>query len=296
MERECWSQLSQAICEVAARWSESGRYQHSTARIVRVHLWSVLHDRPTSWACAAAHWDPRTRPAALPDQSTMSRRKRTRAFERFMDAVGARLAGKASAALLKRVDGKALMVAAHSTDRDAAWGRGAGQDANGYKLHTIWSDRAMPEQWTLTPLNVCEKRMARRMVKRLSGGGYLLADAYYDDSKLHEQARAANHQMVAPRRRSSRGKGLGHCYQSPHRLRSIDITESPAHVNDAFGRSLRDSRGQIERDLGNLSSFGGGLAGLPAWTRRIWRVRSWVHAKLLINAARIRHRRDTIGA
>jgi len=297
MERECWSELSQAICEVDARWQKSRRLTHPTALIVRVHLWSVLHDRSTRWACEPDHWDARTRPAAaLPDQSTLSRRKRTTAFEQFMTAVGVRLAGKPSAALLKRVDGKALAVAAHSKDRDAAWGRGAGQDANGYKLHAIWAERPMPEQWALTPLNVCEKRMARRMVKRLGGAGYLLADSYFDDSLLHDQAAANHHQLVAPRRLSSRGKGLGHCYQSPHRLRCIDITESPAQVNAAFGLSLRNARRQIERDFGNLCGFGGGLGALPAWARRIWRVRACVHGKLLINAARIRCLRRATGA
>jgi hypothetical protein len=316
MERECWSELSQAICEVAARWRELSarrrrRFVHPTALIVRVHLWSVLHDRPTYWACEAENWDARTRPARLPDQSTMSRRKRSVSFERFMNAIGVRLAGRPSQALLKRVDGKALPIPAHSTDRNAAWGRGAGQDSNGYKLHTIWADRPMPEQWTLTPMNVCEKRMARRMVKRLgggggggglcgggggcSGGGYLLGDSYFDDSQLHDCCAAVNHQLVAPRRLSCRGKGLGHCYQSPHRLRCIDITEPPAQINP-FGAGLRDARKQIERDLGNLCSFGGGLAALPPWCRRIWRVRAWVYGKLLINAARIRRRRARIAA
>jgi hypothetical protein len=303
MERECWSELSQAICEVTARWPrESARFTHPTALIVRVHLWSVLHDRPTCWACAAAHWDARTRPAApLPDQSTMSRRKRSKAFERFVNAVGARLAGRPSSALVKRIDGKPLPVAAHSTDPDARWGRGAGQMANGYKLHAIWADRAMPEQWALTPMNVCERRMARRMVKRLAaggcggGGGYLLADAYYDDSILHDVAAAANHQLVAPRRRSGRGTGLGHCYQSPHRLRCIDLTEPPANLNP-FGPSLCDQRRQVERDLGNLCGFGGGLIVLPPWARRIWRARAWTYGKLLVNAARIRARRRRVAA
>ena len=157
MEREIWAGLSQAICDVAARWKESARFTHPTALIVRVHLWSVLHDRPTSWACHAGSWDARTRPATLPDQSTMSRRQRSDSFERFMTAVGKRLAGKPSASVCKRIDGKPLAVAAHSKDPNARWGRGAGQEAKGYKLHAIWADRAMPEQWALTPLNVCEK-------------------------------------------------------------------------------------------------------------------------------------------
>ena len=73
------------------------------------------------------------------------------------------------------------------------------------------------------------------------------------------------------------------------------MTEPPAGLN-RFGAALLAARGQIERDFGNLCGFGGGLAGLPAWARRIWRVRAWVHAKLLINAARIRYRRRDAGA
>ena len=296
MERELWSQLCQAVREVDAGWKESPRYTHRTAAIVRVHLWSALHERPTSWACDARHWPGPITTRVLPDQSTVSRRKRTPAFEAFMTAVGQRLAGQPSAALVKRLDGKPLAIAAHSKDRDARWGRGAGQNANGYKLHALWADRAMPEQWAVAPLDVCERRMARRFATRLSGAGYTLADAYFDASDVHDRYAAAGHQLVTPRRRSSRGKGLGHCYQSPHRLRSIAITEPPATNLNRFGAKLLAARGQIERDLGNLCSFGGGLAGLPAWVRRIWRVRAWVHAKLLINAARICCRRRRVGA
>ena len=137
--------------------------------------------------------------------------------------------------------------------------------------------------------------MARRFATRLSGAGYVLADAYFDASDVHDRYAAAGHQLVAPRRRSSRGAGLGHCYQSPHRLRSVAMTEPPAGLND-FGPTLLATRAQVERDFGNLCGFGGGLAGLPAWARRIWRVRAWVHAKLLINAARICHRRTAGGA
>jgi hypothetical protein len=44
-------------------------------------------------------------------------------------------------------------------------------------------------------------------------------------------------------------------------------------------------------------SFGGGLtSALPAFVRRLHRVRLWVHAKLLINAARIRRLEARRGA
>jgi hypothetical protein len=69
---------------------------------------------------------------------------------------------------------------------------------------------------------------------------------------------------------------------SPHRLRSIKL------LQHEFGRSLYSSRREIERSFGNPTSFAGGLAPLPAWARGLDRVRTWVWAKLLINAVRIR--------
>jgi hypothetical protein len=53
-----------------------------------------------------------------------------------------------------------------------------------------------------------------------------------------------------------------------------------------FGKATHRFRNQIEREFGSLTSFGGGLVCLPAWVRRLPRVRNWVHAKLLVNAAR----------
>ena len=309
MERERWSELSAAVSAVDAGWKDPGRYKHRTAVIVRVHLWAASHDRPVSWACEAENWDGRGRPEALPDQSTMSRRtrgKHGRRFEAFLDAVAGRMnrgplassdprvgaGGPGAMRLVKYMDGKALAVAAHSKDRDARWGRGSGQKSNGYKLHLLRSDRPMPEAWAVTPLDVDERVVARRMIKRLAervgregGGGYILRDGMYDASDLHDRAAAANHLLLGPRRKP--GTGLGHCYQSPGRLRCIDTIEPPAKVN-GFGEDLYRRRLQVERDLGNMAGFGGGLQNPPPWVRRIWRVRLWVYAKLLINAARIR--------
>lgn len=290
MVREHWLELLQAINYVECRWKESARFGYSTAAIVRVYLWSVIHNCAICWACDPRNWDPRCRPSALPNQSTMSRRTRSKSFEMFLEAVGQRLAGGPSGGMLhlRRIDGKPLIVAAHSKDRNAKWGRGAGQKARGYKLHAIWSDRVMPDQWCVTPLNIVEKQMARRMVPRLQGCGYLLGDGHFDYSDLHDISAAANHQLLAPRQHPQ--AGLGHHYQSPHRIRCIEMLEIPAAVND-FGRRLFAQRKQIERDLGNLVSYSGGLLCLPAWIRRPWRVRHWIHGKLLLNAARIHCRR-----
>jgi hypothetical protein len=219
----------------------------------------------------------------------MSRRMKGRPFLQFMDALAAELAGPPSGSLLRRIDGKALPVAGHTTDRNAGYGKGQRLMAKGYKLHALWSENPMPDDWAVAPLDACEKRIARRFITRLRGrGGYLLADGNYDDSNSYDRAGARDIQLLAPRARP--GAGLGHRYQSERRKRAIAMLEAPAGL-DEFGRSLRRQRTRVERDFGNLTSFGGGLAPLPAWVRRPWRVRRWVHGKLMINACRIRRLR-----
>jgi Transposase DDE domain len=289
MELERWAELSAAVCAVAAGWQGNPRDTHSTALIVRVHLWAVSHDRPTGWACEPGNWTAATRPGALPDQSTMSRRTRRGDFMEFLQRVGRRLNGKRlngrpAPGLVKVVDGKALELPNHTADPDATWGRGVSRTSVGYKLHAVFSGNPMPDAFAITTLNVPEKRMAARMVGRLPGGGYLLADAGFDASWLFDYCHHHGYQLVCPRAKP--GTGIGHHYVSPHRLRAIRMLEAPA-VN-SFGADLYDTRTDIERDFSQLACFGGGLAALPSWVRRIWRVRNWVMGKLLINAARIR--------
>ena len=285
MELERWAELSAAISAVAAEFERHERDVHSTALVVRVHAWAALHDRPISWACRAKNWPARARPGALPDQSTMSRRVRRPDFEAFQRRVGVRMNGGAAPPLVKRVDGKPLELPSHTTDRDATWSRGVGRTGVGYKLHAVWSGKPMPDAFAVTTLDVCEKRMAARMVGRVGGGGYLLGDAHYDASWLFDYCHHHGHQLVCPRAKP--GTGLGHHYVSPHRRRAVDMLEAPAAVNP-FGPALYARRTDIERDFSGLACPAGGLASLPPWVRRIWRVRAWVTAKLLVNAARIR--------
>ena len=294
MELELWSETSAAISGVAADCPRRPRDQYSTATIVRVHQWSCLHDRPTCWACDPQNWPPSVRPAALPDQSTMSRRTRRADFEQFLQRVGQRLNGRSEPGLVKVVDGKPLELPNHTADPDATWSRGVSRTAVGYKLHAIWSGNPMPDAFAVTTLNVCEKRMAARMVKRAGGGGYLLGDAHYDASWLSDRCHDHDHQLVCPRAKP--GTGEGHHYVSPHRRRSIAMLEVPeAAGGTRFGRELYARRTAIERDFSQLVCFGAGLGPLPTWVRRIWRVRNWVIGKLLINACRIRIRRRKAG-
>lgn len=285
MELELWAQLSAAISAVAVDFPRHKRDQHSTDLIVRVHTWAALHDRPINWACKASSWTKRTRPQVLPDQSTMSRRMQREDFEQFQQQVGRRMNGRCDPSLVKVIDGKPLELPNHTTDRDAAWGRGVSRISVGYKIHTVFSGNPMPDAFAITPLNVCEKQMAARLIGRCGGGGYLLGDAHYDASWLFDYCAHYDHQLVCPRAKPN--TALGHHYVSPHRLRAIEMLEPPGRIN-GFGARLYDQRTGIERDFSGLVCFGGGLTTLPPWIRRIWRVRPWVTAKLLINAARIR--------
>jgi hypothetical protein len=287
MELELWSDLSQAISALQRQIRRCRGDQYSTASIVRVYLWAVLHDRPMIWACDARNWTQQTRPRQLPDQSTLSRRTRRADFQEFLAKMGRRLNGAAKTQYLKIIDGKPLELPNHTSDRDARWGRGVSRHSIGYKIHAIISENPLPDALAITPLNVCEKRMAHRLIRRVEGSGYLLADGNYDASWLFDVCRDQGRQLVCPRAKP--GTGIGHRYQSPHRLRAIDMLEPPATIND-FGRQLYRRRSDIERQFSQMVSFGGGLTCLPPWVRRIWRVRNWVWAKLLINAARIRRR------
>lgn len=298
MHRELWAELSAAVSIVDHHFCDNSAFTHSTACIVRVYLWSVLHQASVLWACQRVHWDRRLCPTVLPDQSTLSRRMRTPEFEEFMSRLEARLRPLPNGSdLFKRLDAKPLPIPAHSTDRDSGWGRGAGQQAKGYKLHTIWAGQAIPMAWRVAPLNISEQEMARRMMRGLHAPGYIVADKNYDANRLFDSAAAAQNQLLCPRR-LGRDRGLGHHRHSPFRLRSKTLLELPPALG-GFGRAMMAHRREIERDFAHCTSFTGGLIGLPPWVRRYSRVRRWVWAKLLINAARIRirHRRKCrIGA
>lgn len=280
MERELWPRLYHLIREVAKDFRQK-YVSYQPWPLVAVMLWAALHDRPVSWACQPRHWRTTTlRPARLPSASTISRRIDGVGVGLFWRALEQRLRDSGEPALVAFVDGKPLPVGGDSKDRDARFGRGAGCIAKGYKLHAIWTTRPVPEVWDITPMNGNEKGVAAGLVGQLSHGGYLLADGNYDASYLYDAAAARGYQLVAPYRQGKE-PGSGKHYQSPHRLRSIQI------LGSGFGQALYRARTAIERAFGNASSFGGGLGPLPAWVRGLERVRTWVWAKLLINAVRI---------
>ena len=74
--------------------------------------------------------------------------------------------------------------------------------------------------------------------------------------------------------------GAGHRPQSRGRLFAKKLW-------DYGGEVLYRRRNAIERFFGQLSAFGGGLAPLPPWVRRLERVERWIIAKVIIYHARL---------
>jgi hypothetical protein len=280
MERELWPPLYRALTQAADDFRQ--KYVHYQPwAVAAVLLWAALHDRPISWACEASHWSTtRLRPGRLPSQPTMSRRMKRVVFDCFLTLLTQRLRGAGLPALVLTLDGKPLLVGGCAKDPDAKFGRAAGHIGRGYKLHAIWAGRPLPEAWAVTPLNEHEATVAERLFVQLDGGGYVLADGNYDATALFDRAGACGYQLVAAQR--DQNPGTGHHYQSPYRLRCIEL------LRGAFGHELFALRPRIERSFGNATAFGGGLSPLPAWVRRRHRVEHWVWAKLAINAVRIR--------
>jgi Transposase DDE domain len=280
MERELWPAIYRRVMGAA----DAVRQVNVTFQphiIVLVFAWAALHDRPVGWACLPRNWSTTTlRPAGLPSPSTLSRRLKSIAVGVLMRHIEGLLRAATIPGIVQVIDGKPLPVGGASHDPDARNGHGAGKIAKGYKLHAIWGRAAVPEAWSVEPLNVCETKAAEAVLAAAPGpGGYLLGDGEYDATAVYDAAGAAGYQLVAPR--EDPNAGLGHRRQSPYRLRSIELQKGE------FGAALYAARRSIERQFGNATSFAGGLAPLPAWVRRLWRVWRWTWVKLMINGVRI---------
>jgi len=284
MERELWPRLYHLIMETG----EAFRLIDVTFQphiIALVWHWAALHDRPMCWSCDEKNWSTTTlRPALIPSASTLSRRLHQLSTAMFLRLVIEHIRATGDPRLIAVIDGKPLPIGGASQDPEAHCGRGAARLAKGYKLYAVTDGRPIPAAYRVNSMNMNEDKVAEEMVGDLQGGGgYLLGDGEYDANAVFDQAAAAGYQLLAPR--EDPAAGLGHHYQSPYRLRCIELMRS------VFGQEVFGLRGRIERDFGHLTSFGCGLAPLPSWVRHENRVWLWVSAKLVINALRIMMRK-----
>jgi len=218
----------------------------------------------------------------------MSRRLRDPALledlERLVAILQRRRSGISSTLI---VDGKPLAVSEFTADSEAVTGWGAGRHAKGYKLHALIDDTRRLLAWDVRPMKDSEQAVACELVTRASArgvlprGAILLGDANYDSRHLYATAANAGIRLLAPRR--TPGAGINQYPPShEHRLAAIALLEH----DEAQSHEFRRRRAAIERFFGTLATVGGGLHALPAWARRIHRVRAWVGAKLALFIAR----------
>jgi Transposase DDE domain len=282
VEGQLWNLIVAILASISKRCKRTCE-DFSDEDIVKVFYWSVIHDRPVSWACQRRNWPLHLRRRKLPSGTTMSRRLRSSSVMALLNALERRVTAPSQAHLYWMIDGKPLVVSGCSKDRQAGYGRAARSKAKGYKIHAIVAADGSLANWRLAPMNKDERVMAQRLLKTTDLAGYIVADANYDSNNLHKICDArGNRQFVAPRRYGP-GRKVGHRAQSPGRLRSIALLENP---QPRFGQQLLKERGAIERHFGNATNWGGGLTHLPPWARTYRRVRRWVQAKLALTAIR----------
>jgi hypothetical protein len=278
MEHQLWKAIV-AVVATLGKTSKATNFDFSDEDIVKVYYWSVINDRAVCWACCRKHWPIHLRKRPLPSPSTMSRRLRSRSVVLLLDALERRVVAPNEPGLFWMIDGKPLPIGGCSKDRQAGYGRAANCKAKGYKIHAIVGSDGAIASWRVAPMNKDERVMAERMLKAAPIQGYVVADSNYDSNKLHEICVQRGQLQLVARRRYGPGNGTGHRQQSLGRLRSIELTENPQPL---FANQLLKERSQIERQFGNLTTWGGGLTCLPAWVRTHRRVHRWVQAKLVL--------------
>src|ERR1041384_8720677 len=90
MEGQLWCSilaLLQGLDKRRKRTSED----FSDDDIVKIFYWSVIHDRPVSWALQRRNWPLHMRRRPLPSNTTMSRRLRTASVRPLLEAVAKHL-------------------------------------------------------------------------------------------------------------------------------------------------------------------------------------------------------------
>jgi hypothetical protein len=288
MECQLWKAIVAVLVSLGAE--PKTRCHFSDQRIAAVYYWSVIHDRPISWACQKKNWSLHLRKGELPSSSTMSRRLRSAGVLALLNQLERRVIAPQKPGLFWMLDGKPLPIGGCTKDKQAGFGRAAGYKAKGYKLHALVGSGGVVAQWRVAPMNKDERVMGERLIKSAPSQvlGYVVADSNYDSNPLHQICQERGDlQLVTPRRYGP-NRGTGHRKQTMGRLRSKAIIEGPC---PEFGERLLKDRIGIEQRFANWTNWGGGLTCLPPWVRTHKRVRRWVQAKLVL--ARLKPREKT---
>ena len=277
-----WQTLYQMI-QRAARFLPKPKRKplYDDTLIVAMFFWAVQHDRPQVWACERRNYRRPFLPRRLPSISRFNRRIRSPRCQEILKRVEETSRAPASREM-QLLDGRPLPVGPCSKDKEARPGRVYGGFARGYRLHACMSENAYFLTWKVTSLNVSEKPVARELLTQTRPRGLVLADGNFDVGYLYESAARYGGQLLATPRR---GAGGGHRKPNPYRMIG-------AYLWQSHQCWIREQRKAIDRFFGQHSSYGGGLAPLPAWVRTQARVERWVCAKIILYHLRISLRKN----
>ena len=109
MEGQLW-RLILAILATVDKRRKRAKQDFSDEDIVKVFYWSVIHDRPISWACQRRNWPLYLRRQQLPSNTTMSRRLRSASVVALLDALERRVTAPTHLHLYWMIDGKPLAI------------------------------------------------------------------------------------------------------------------------------------------------------------------------------------------
>lgn len=278
-----WRLVYRSLRRVNRRIPKQGRScQYNDILIVAMYLWAVFHDRPLCWAADRSNYSSLFRPRKLPSRSQFGRRIRSARCQMLLDAVNRELAMAEDTPNIFLMDSRPLRVGAYSQDPDVRTGYAKGGFTKGYKLHALATKQGQIVAWRLTGLNRNDKPVAWELIDEARPQGIVLADGAYDSGALYDHVWKHRALLLTP---LPANVGGGHRRQSKARLVAAYLWERGAET-------LYRERLEIERIFSRQSSFGGGLAPLPAWVRRWTRVHRWVTAKLILYHARLALRKD----
>lgn len=284
MDKDVWMVIRLAIRTADRSIPRAGRRpRFGDQLIVKMYFWAVAHDRPLCWACRRMSYNAIMRPRRLPSVSQFCKRLKTDRVGELIQRVHELLSGRDEPMAMGFFDGKALPISESSKDPDARTGHGNGKFSLGYKLHALGDSLGRIRDFRVRPMNAGEPPIAREhLVEHISPGAVVLADANYDGKDLYTEVRQRGGFLLTPQKRNRRTEQALR-NTSPARREAMELWRD----RPALAKRVYEKRGQIERIFSSLTSFGGGLAPLPAWVRRIARVRRWVTAKVVIYNARV---------
>lgn len=297
MDREIWKNVMDAVerairkIKPTAGSRREPKYSHRL--VVGMYLWSVWHDRCLSWACDRSHYGDLFRPRELPSISRFARRVKEAVTQRILQAVHEDLACNGLASPVGYLDAKPLTVSPVSKDPEARSGHVTGGFAKGYKLHAFITEDRRLRVWSMTPLSVAEQSVAVALCPHLPPAppqSLVMADTNYDSAPLHKAlaAEAAGaRRLLTPLKAQQRVKNGKHHpvtlrQMGPQRREAVAVDKACPDVK----RFVLKARNNAEGVFSVLACVGL-LGALPAFVRRLDRVRRWTGAKIILYHARL---------